>query len=204
MKMKRFLVVVDAQNDFMQPYGALSIKGADLVIDKINDFLYSTSKDSYVGALFTFDTHHMPEYVDSEEGKMFPPHCIEDTKGWGLAVSTLMLNYRIPQYTLKKGVFDMWAEEDLYLENQYGAKIHRDGFFGNLLYEKEVTEVDVIGVALNFCVKYAVDGLIARGFKVNLYANCTKGIDTGNGVLDTDPALVFKSYIESGQLTVVV
>ena len=174
--MKRFLVVVDAQNDFMQPYGALSIKGADLVIDKINDFLYATSKDSYVGALFTFDTHHMPEYVDSEEGKMFPPHCIEDTKGWGLAVSTLMLNYRIPQYTLKKGVFDMWAENDLYVETASGGKIHRDEFFNNLLHEKGVTEVDVVGVASDYCVKYAIDGLVKMGFKVNVFGNCTKEI----------------------------
>ena len=39
-----------------------------------------------------------------------------------------------------------------------------------------VEEVEVVGVAADYCVKWAVEGLVVRGFKVTLYDNLTAGI----------------------------
>ena len=53
-------------------------------------------------------------------------------------------------------------------------------FDKEFVYWKQFTAekpvVDVIGVASDYCVKYAVDGLLARGYEVNVIKELTKGI----------------------------
>ena len=76
--MKRLLVVVDYQNDFVD--GALGFAGAELLDSKI-----ARKIDEYREAgnpiCFTYDTHHK-DYLDTQEGRKLPiPHCIEGTSG---------------------------------------------------------------------------------------------------------------------------
>jgi nicotinamidase/pyrazinamidase len=191
---KKFVVVVDAQNDFERSNGKLYVSGSEDLISAQNQFLDNLRYDTVEGVLFTFDTHDLDAYSTSEEGKMFPEHCIKGTSGWELAVNS---HLKVPVYTLEKGVFDMWAEKDLKIG--YNT---RDAFFDRLI-RQGVLDIDVIGVALNFCVKWAIVGLVNKGFRVTLYSGMTKGIDTGNGDKDTNPMLVFEEYIKSGAVTVV-
>lgn len=76
--MKRLLVVVDYQNDFVD--GALGFPGAEKlegpIVDKIA--AYRERGDEVA---FTFDTHHR-DYLDTQEGRNLPiAHCIEGTPG---------------------------------------------------------------------------------------------------------------------------
>lgn len=76
--MKKFLVVVDMQKDFVD--GSLGTAEAVAivpnVVKKINEF----DGDIYV----TYDTH-FENYMDTAEGKKLPvPHCIKGTEGWML------------------------------------------------------------------------------------------------------------------------
>lgn len=76
--MKKFLVVVDMQKDFVD--GSLGTKEAVAivpnVVKKINDF----EGDIFV----TYDTH-FDNYMNTSEGKKLPvPHCIKGTDGWKL------------------------------------------------------------------------------------------------------------------------
>lgn len=76
--MKKFLVVVDMQKDFVD--GALGSKEACAIVPaavkKIKEF---------EGDIFaTYDTH-FENYMETAEGKKLPvPHCIKDTDGWQL------------------------------------------------------------------------------------------------------------------------
>ena len=76
--MKRFLIVVDMQKDFID--GALGTAEAvaivPAVVQKIGDF---------EGTIFaTLDTHD-ETYMDTREGRFLPvPHCIKGTPGWEL------------------------------------------------------------------------------------------------------------------------
>lgn len=79
--MKRLLIVVDYQNDFVD--GALGFEGAELlegpIARKIDE--YREAGDT---VYFTFDTHHR-DYLDTQEGRKLPvPHCIEGTEGHSL------------------------------------------------------------------------------------------------------------------------
>lgn len=79
--MKRLLVVVDFQNDFVD--GSLGFPGAEKleapIVEKIQS--YRASEDQVV---FTFDTH-TPGYLTTQEGKNLPvEHCVEGTSGHDL------------------------------------------------------------------------------------------------------------------------
>ena len=76
--MKKFLIVVDMQKDFVD--GALgtaeAVKIVPNVVEKINSF------DGEI--IVTYDTH-FENYMETSEGKKLPvPHCIKGTDGWAL------------------------------------------------------------------------------------------------------------------------
>ena len=77
--MKKLLLVIDMQNDFID--GALGTKEAEeilpAVIQKVKDF------DGDI--IFTRDTH-FENYLETQEGKNLPvSHCIKGSTGWELA-----------------------------------------------------------------------------------------------------------------------
>lgn len=76
--MKKFLVVVDMQNDFVDM--ALGTKEAEAIVP------YTAKKiREFGGEIFvTYDTH-FADYMDTAEGRKLPvPHCIKGTEGWKL------------------------------------------------------------------------------------------------------------------------
>ena len=73
--MKKLLVVVDMQNDFIT--GALGTKEAQAIVPGVVEFVKGF--DGFVVA--TQDTHNS-DYLDTQEGKRLPvPHCIDGTEG---------------------------------------------------------------------------------------------------------------------------
>jgi nicotinamidase/pyrazinamidase len=174
--MRRFVIVVDTQADFMRPNGALSVAGADALAPAMQDWLAALRPADTVGILFTFDTHSEDSYPGSAEAEEFPPHCLRGTPGWNNVLDASAIDPAIPVYRLEKGVFDMWAEPRLEVEALAdGDKTDRDLFFARLKAEG-VDRVTVIGVAADYCVRWAVAGLVALGFAVELPAALTRGI----------------------------
>lgn len=76
--MKKFLIIVDMQKDFVD--GALGSKEAVAIVGNVVKKI-----ESFDGEIFvTFDTH-FENYMESAEGKKLPvPHCIKGTEGWQL------------------------------------------------------------------------------------------------------------------------
>ena len=74
--MKRVLVVVDMQNDFVT--GCLGSKEAQAIVPAL--VKYAKEFDGEV--IFTKDTHQ-ENYMETQEGHKLPvPHCIRGTEGW--------------------------------------------------------------------------------------------------------------------------
>ncbi|OAN58495.1 isochorismatase family protein [Sphingomonas sp. TDK1] len=174
--MTRFVVVVDTQADFMLADGALAVEGAEALIAPMQRWLAALDPKDTAGVLFTFDTHSLEHYSASPEAEQFPLHCVLGTPGWRNVLDAAAVPPGIPVYRLEKGVFDMWAEPDVVIEametGQTGA---RDAFFTGLTAHG-VTDVTVIGVAADYCVRWAIDGLVARGFTVTVPPGLTRGI----------------------------
>ena len=80
--MKKTLIVVDMQNDFITM--ALGTKEAMAIVPKVKAKIeeYAQNGDEII---FTRDTH-FENYLDTAEGKKLPvSHCIKGTKGWEIA-----------------------------------------------------------------------------------------------------------------------
>ena len=74
--MKKILVVVDMQNDFIN--GALGTKEAEAIVPYVKSLIESFDGE----VIFTRDTHY-ENYMETAEGKSLPvPHCIKGTEGW--------------------------------------------------------------------------------------------------------------------------
>ncbi len=76
--MKKFLIVVDMQKDFVD--GALGTREAQSIVPCVTEKIRGFDGDIFV----TYDTH-FENYADTAEGKKLPvPHCIKGTDGWKL------------------------------------------------------------------------------------------------------------------------
>ena len=80
--MKKTLIVIDMQNDFID--GALGTKEAQAIVPNVKKKIeeYKARGDEII---FTRDTH-FEKYLETNEGKHLPvEHCIRNTHGWHIA-----------------------------------------------------------------------------------------------------------------------
>ncbi|MCL2339163.1 MAG: isochorismatase family protein, partial [Proteobacteria bacterium] len=137
----------------------------------------------------TMDTHDRREYKNSDEGKMFPIHCIYGTRGWQSAI-----DIRQPYTIVKKNVFDVWQSSAKFMEREligfdpektaYESYMMGDDHGGSPMgwgtrpYTVPATcEVYLFGVASDFCVRYAIDGYLKRGYEVFVITDLCRGIE---------------------------
>lgn len=80
--MKKTLIVVDMQNDFID--GSLGTKEAQAIVGKVRDKI-KRYQENHGEIIFTRDTH-TKDYLNTNEGKHLPvEHCIAGTEGWRIA-----------------------------------------------------------------------------------------------------------------------
>ena len=97
--MKKVLVVVDMQNDFVD--GALGTEEAVGIVENVAAKIRNFDGEIFV----TMDTHH-DNYMETAEGKKLPvPHCIKETKGWLLNEKVKAALADKDYQTLEKGTF---------------------------------------------------------------------------------------------------
>lgn len=126
--MKKALIVVDYQNDFVT--GSLGFSAAEALEERICRKLeeYRSRSDSII---FTFDTH-TPDYLQTQEGKNLPvEHCIRGTSGWELY-----------------GKVSQYAKEAVCFEKETFGSLK----LAEYLKEEDFTQVELVGVVSNICV----------------------------------------------------
>ncbi|MDR1694834.1 MAG: cysteine hydrolase [Lactobacillaceae bacterium] len=177
---KRTLVIVDFQNDFVHPNGALTVNSPEL-IERMKQFAKGLQKDMFERILITADNHDKDAYHLIEEAELFPPHCLKGSWGWEYAVD---LNDNIPCMTLYKEGNDIWDEEHNYKELQENW---------------EGREVYIAGLVSDICVKKAMDGFLKRGAKVTVFEDLTQGLEKSIKEVISDDK--YKSFVASGAVS---
>ncbi len=113
--MKKLLVVVDYQNDFV--CGSLGFPAAAKIEDRLCEKIqkYHNEKDA---VLFTLDTHYS-DYDQTQEGRHLPvQHCIDGDFGWQLYGKVASL--RLPtDYTISKHCFGSIDLATFLIKGQY-------------------------------------------------------------------------------------
>jgi nicotinamidase/pyrazinamidase len=173
---------VDTQHDFMDPDGKLYVKGAELITAKLEQ-LTRYAHTHGIQIVASSDDHELehaeisstPDFIET-----FPPHCMRGTRGAEKIPETQLVSPMviepdpIPHETLVRRLAS--HEADVLLRK------HRFDVFSNpntstVIEAWDPTEIVIYGVTLDYCVRYALDGLIDLGIPtIHLVLDATKPI----------------------------
>lgn len=128
--MKKILVVVDMQKDFVD--GALGSKEAVAIVPNVVKKI-----EEFDGEIFvTYDTH-FENYMDTNEGKNLPvPHCIKGTDGWELNKEVMDALNNKAYTTVEKITF---------------GSVDLPGLVGKAAGDEEFS-VELVGLCTDICV----------------------------------------------------
>ncbi|MFJ5234290.1 isochorismatase family protein [Kitasatospora sp. NPDC088391] len=169
--MHRALIVVDVQNDFCEG-GSLPVAGGAEVAAAITD-LIADAAPGYAHIVATRD-HHIdpgphfaaePDYVHS-----WPAHCVAGTEGVGFHPNFA------PSVTSGAvgAVFSKGAHAAAY--SGFEGFDEHGGTLAAWLREREVTEVDVVGIATDHCVRATALDAAREGFVTRVLLDLTAGV----------------------------
>ncbi|GGF13358.1 nicotinamidase [Subtercola lobariae] len=175
--MKKALFIIDVQNDFTEG-GALAVAGGGAVAAGISKLiaehpheyeLIIASRDWHDpdndnGGHFALDGS-APDFVNT-----WPIHCVAGTAGAeyhdDLTAESIDFHVRkgqgVPAYSIYEGT----TEE--------GSSVHQ------LLDEHAVTEIDVVGLATDYCVRASALDAIEHGRTVRVITDLVAGVDASS------------------------
>ena len=162
----RALLIVDVQNDFCEG-GSLGVIGGQSVAHAITEFL-ATPRD-YAHIVATKDFHISPgdHFSDHPDfAASWPPHCVVGTAGADFH----------PE-------FDPAAVEAVFTKGRYSAAY--SGFectdeagtpLSDWLRQRKVDEVDIVGIATDYCVVATATDAVEAGFSTRVLLDLTAGV----------------------------
>ncbi|OTA52033.1 isochorismatase [Hypoxylon sp. EC38] len=188
------LIVVDLQEDFCPPNGSLAVDGGRDITPLINKLLASpfvtkiATKDWHPRNHVSFAANHQGKvpftdfativnpYNESEtyESRLWPIHCVQGTPGAELIPE---LHASQLDMILEKGT-DPRVEMYSPFYDPFTTPRVCDSGLVKALREKRVTDVYVVGLAADYCVKNAAIDAAKEGFKTYLVEECTKAVNT--------------------------
>jgi nicotinamidase/pyrazinamidase len=168
------LVVVDLQNDFADPNGSLSVKGAEKVVNAVNR-LVADARAAGSATVYTQDWHPATTPHFQKDGGIWPVHCVAGT--WGAEFHP---DLSVDGQSVKKGT----AGEDGYsgftVRDPVTGEEHSTGLAG-LLHSAGATSVVVVGLATDYCVKATALDALALGFAVTVPRDAVAAVDVEPG-----------------------
>lgn len=196
MKKNTALIVIDVQNDFC-PAGKLAVAGGDETVPLINammkDFAHvvltqdwhpadhSSFASQHAGAA-PFTSVEMPYGPQT----LWPDHCIIGSEG---AAFHRGLDETRAELIIRKGFRKAIDSYSAFFENDHKTPTGLGGY----LKERGFTDVTLVGLAFDYCVRYSAEDAKALGFGVTVVERATRAIDLG-GTADATR----KSFAERG------
>jgi len=168
---------VDVQADFMLPGGNLYVPGAEKLLPNIRR-LTDAARQGRV-FLVSHGCFHTP---DDPEFKIFPPHCVKGTPGAELVPEALTEKVvRVPNEAQAKLPENLSSYQQILLEKQtlnIFESRHADVLVQRLGTHAQFV---VFGVVTEYCVSFAVKGLLARGRHVAVVQDAIETLNREDG-----------------------
>ncbi|HET6480400.1 MAG TPA: isochorismatase family protein [Actinoplanes sp.] len=168
--MTRALIIVDVQNDFCEggslavTGGAAVAAGISLVLDRAGDRWdhVVATKDWHISPGTHFGDN--PDYVDS-----WPKHCVVGTTGTDFHPE---LRTDRVEAVFRKGEYQA-AYSGFEGETEAGDNL------ATWLRARNVTEVEVVGIATDYCVRATALDAKSEGFATTVLLELTAGVSVG-------------------------
>ncbi len=189
--MKRALIVVDIQKDFL-PGGALAVPKGDLIIQFVVNLLQTGHHYDLIVISQDWHPEDHGSFASSHDGAepfqlgelaglpqmLWPDHCVEGTNGARLFEEIEQVLAQIeaagrPIHFVKKG---QDPEVDSYSAFFDNAR-RRDTGLRSTLIEHGITDVDVVGLALDYCVKATALDAASLGFVTRVLLKGSRAVD---------------------------
>jgi nicotinamidase/pyrazinamidase len=162
----RALVIVDVQNDFCEG-GSLAVAGGGEVARAISQYLESggydhvvASRDFHIDPGRHFSAH--PDFVNS-----WPRHCVVGTGGADFHPDLDTSHIET--------VFSKGAHEAAY--SAFDGADEAGTPLAAWLRERGVDELDVVGIATDYCVRATTISAAQEGFRTRVLLGMTAGVD---------------------------
>ena len=201
MKNKKALIIVDVQNDFCES-GSLAVPQSNSIIAVINELMISGDYDKVIATQDFHPSDHMSfasnnnaelfsdlELDNGEIQKMWPDHCVQGTLGADFHKD---LNLKTIDKIVKKGMHSNIDSYSGFFDNDKSSKTELDDY----LKINNIVEVDIVGLALDYCVSDTALDSKKLGYKTNILIKGTKA----TGLIDSEDKMVnlLKSISEKG------
>ncbi len=178
--MKTALILVDIQNDFL-PGGPLAVAEGDRVIGVANEMmdrfdLVVATQDWHPAEHASFAANHdgkqIGEVIDLDglPQVLWPVHCVQNSAGAELAPR---LDRSRIHRVFRKGTDPCIDSYSGLYDNGH----RRSTGLGEFLREQGVTDVYVMGLATDYCVKFTALDAVAAGFKTRLIEDGCRGVN---------------------------
>ena len=168
---------VDVQRDFVLPGGKLYVPGAEKLLPNIKRLTDAARQGkAFLVSHGDFHTPNDPEF------KIFPPHCVKGTPGAELVPEAITEKVaRVPNEPDTKIPEDLSPYQQILLEKQTLSIFesrHADELVRKL---GDHAEFVVFGVVTEYCVGFAVKGLIERGRRVAVVQDAIETLNKEEG-----------------------
>ncbi|MCB1112284.1 MAG: bifunctional nicotinamidase/pyrazinamidase [Chlamydiales bacterium] len=197
------LLIVDLQNDFL-PRGALPVADGDQIIPVVN-LLMSRKFDLVVASLDWHPAEHgsfAENHPDMQVGDvidlngteqiLWPAHCVIDTLGAQLAPD---LKKEKIDHLVYKGTDPEIDSYSAFFDNGH----RKDTGLTHVLKSHGITDVYVVGLATDYCVKFTVLDACLEGFRTYVVADGCRGVEMKAG----DCARAFEEMKQAGAIVLV-
>lgn len=168
---KEALLIVDVQNDFC-PGGALPVPEGDKVVPVLNQYI-EKFKRLGLPVFASRDWHPPVTRHFKEYGGLWPPHCVQGTKG-----AEFHPDLKLPPDTVIITKGDD-PNQDAYSAFQGRAPDGHD--LATELKKMGVERLYIGGLATDYCVRASTLDALKNGFKVTLLLDAVRGVDVNPG-----------------------
>ena len=155
MVMRKLLIVIDMQNDFID--GSLGTAEALAIVENVKDKIRQYAPADVIA---TMDTHG-EDYMNTQEGKFLPvEHCIKGTEGWKIRedIAALLVGAKI-------------YEKPTFGSVQLAAVL-------KALSQEEDIELELIGLCTDICV--VSNALLLKAYmpevQISVDPSCCAGV----------------------------
>ena len=153
--MRKILIVIDMQNDFID--AALGTKEAVAIVDAVKKKIWTYPARDIIA---TMDTHG-ENYMETQEGKYLPvPHCMKGTKGW----------------EIRPDIAELLKGAKIYEKPTFGSTALAADL--KALSEQEEIELELIGLCTDICV--VSNALLLKAampeVKISVDPSCCAGV----------------------------